>query len=191
MIIDKHTQKAIIEYATSKYPIDPNKNYSFEAAALIEKAAREVGEQIATKFKNDGLTLHEYIKKLDNSEDKGKNLGIDELVELCHRDSVNSGWWNDLETGESLDRNFGEIIALIHSEVSEAMEGHRKNKMDNHLPQFLSAEVEFADALIRIFDACGGFKYRLREAFMAKVEYNRIRADHKIENRKLADGKKY
>ena len=39
----------------------------------------------------------------------------------------NEKWWRDIETGEPLERNVGELIALAHSELSEALEAHRKN----------------------------------------------------------------
>lgn len=68
-----------------------------------------------------------------------------------------------------------EKIALIHSEVSEALEGVRKPKPDDHCPEFTSEEVEMADALIRILDYAGGFDLRLAEAFEAKLAYNATR----------------
>lgn len=42
---------------------------------------------------------------------------------------ANEKWWIDLETGESKQRNVGELLMLATSELAEAMEGHRKNKM--------------------------------------------------------------
>lgn len=65
-----------------------------------------------------------------------------------------------------------EKIALIHSEVSEALEGVRKPGPDAHCPEFTSEEVELADALIRILDYAGGFNIRLSEAMEAKLLYN-------------------
>lgn len=44
---------------------------------------------------------------------------------------------------------------------AEAMEGERKGLMDDHLPHRPMAEVELADALIRLFDYAGGFALRL------------------------------
>jgi NTP pyrophosphatase (non-canonical NTP hydrolase) len=84
----------------------------------------------------------------------------------------------------------GEQVSKIHSEISEAYEGHRKNKMDEHCPEFTSFEVELADALIRILDTAGGLRLRLSQEFEAKMAYNRNRADHKPEARLAEDGKK-
>ena len=53
------------------------------------------------------------------------------------------------------------------------------------------AEVELADAMIRIFDYAAAFGYDLQGAYTEKMAYNALREDHKPENRRLADGKKY
>lgn len=112
------------------------------------------------------------------------------LTNLCHSIAAGCGWWHN-NKGEALYRNFGELIALIHSEISEALEGDRKSKQDEHLPQYTSVEVELADALIRIFDLAGAMNLRLGFAFVDKLIYNMNRADHKIENRMAEGGKKY
>lgn len=112
------------------------------------------------------------------------------LVQDVHARNVKAGWWHDLETGEPKERNAGELIALIHSEVSEALEGVRKNQMDDHLPHRKMEEVEMADAVIRIADYCGGRGLDLGGAIDEKLAYNAKRADHKIENRLKDDGKK-
>lgn len=115
------------------------------------------------------------------------------LKHICHKQAVDAGWWNDLQTGEDLrgKRNFGELIALCHSELSEALEGHRKGAMDEHLPYRTSVEVELADAIIRIFDLAGGFGINVAEALVDKLNYNAQRADHRHENRRMAGGKAY
>lgn len=70
-----------------------------------------------------------------------------------HRD--NAHWWHDPATGERLDRNKGEMFMLMVSELSECMEGERKDLMDDHLPHRKMAEVELADTVIRIMDYSG------------------------------------
>lgn len=116
---------------------------------------------------------------------------LNELVKTCYNASFEAGWHTDLKTGELLDRNKGEMLCLIHSEISEAMEGERKGLMDDHLPNRTMAEVELADALIRICDYAGRFGYDLGGAVLEKLEYNKNRADHKIENRLKDNGKKF
>ena len=116
-----------------------------------------------------------------------KNLN--DYSKQCHDDNMK--WWLDIKTGEPLKRNFGELIALCHSELSEALEGHRKDLMDDKLPNRKMAEVELVDCLIRIFDLAEGFGFDLQGAYEEKRAYNAQRADHKHENRVLPGGKKY
>ena len=108
-----------------------------------------------------------------------------------HVHKLNQTWWHDPETSEKLDRNKGEMLMLIVSEVAEAMEGERKGLMDTYLPHRRMAEVELADVLIRIFDYAGAFGYDLDGAVAEKLVYNANRADHKPENRLKEGGKKW
>ena len=103
----------------------------------------------------------------------------------------NHYWWHDLVTGERIQRNKGELMMLIVSEVAEAMEGARKGLMDDKLPHRTMEEVEMADAVIRILDYCGGFGLNLDGAIQEKLAYNATRADHKPEVRLQEGGKKW
>jgi NTP pyrophosphatase (non-canonical NTP hydrolase) len=104
---------------------------------------------------------------------------------------ANEKWWQDVETGLPVKRNKGELLALIHSEISEALEGERKDLMDDKIPYRKMAEVELVDAIIRILDYAGGFGYDLEGAFWDKMAYNATRHDHKHEARKIAGGKQF
>lgn len=114
---------------------------------------------------------------------------LNTLAEQCHED--NAHWWSDPRTGMRLVRNKGELLMLIVSEISEAMEGERKGLMDTHLPTRLMAEVELADALIRIFDYAGAYSYDLDGAVREKRAYNARRHDHTAEARLAPGGKKW
>jgi NTP pyrophosphatase (non-canonical NTP hydrolase) len=115
--------------------------------------------------------------------------GLNKLAQDCHAD--NQHWWHDPATGEKLERNKGEMLMLMVSEISEAMEGERKGLMDDKLPHRKMAEVELADALIRIFDYAGAYGYDLDGAVAEKRAYNKVRADHKPAARLAAGGKKW
>ena len=116
-------------------------------------------------------------------------MNLNDYANQSHDDNIK--WWYDLETGKLLNRNKGELLCLIHSEISEAMEGERKDLMDDKIPHRRMAEVELADALIRIFDYAGAFGYDLEGAYQDKRAYNQQRLDHKVEARLLHGGKKW
>lgn len=108
-----------------------------------------------------------------------------------------AGWWIDTETGEDVrtwPKKFLNLwiaakLALVHSEVSEGLEGHRKNLPDDKLPHRSMLEVELADAVIRICDLAGGLGIDLGGAIAEKMAFNAKRPDHKLEHRTAAGGK--
>ena len=117
--------------------------------------------------------------------------GIEQATRVCHEAAISVGWWHDVNTGQPLERNKGELLMLIVSEIAEVMEGERKNLMDNHLTHRKAAEVELADTLIRIFDYAGRFNYDLAGAILDKLEYNAQRTDHRPDNRRKEGGKAF
>lgn len=84
---------------------------------------------------------------------------LNDLAKEMH--VANQTWWRDPATGAPLVRNKGELLMLMVSEIAEAMEGERKDLMDDKLPHRQMAEVELADTLIRIFDYAGGHNVNL------------------------------
>lgn len=117
-------------------------------------------------------------------------LLVTQLQNRIHQQNVDMGWWSDLKTGERIQRNTGDLLLLVITEISEAYEGYRKDLMDDHLPHRKMEEVELADAIIRIMDYAGSKGYELGPTILEKVAYNRKRADHKPENRAMPGGKK-
>ena len=115
-------------------------------------------------------------------------LEITKLCDTLYENNLEVGWWDINQN--PLDR-VPEKLCLIHSEVSEALEGDRKNLQDSHLPHRKAFEVELADAVIRIFDLAGATGLDLGMAMKEKLEYNKTRADHKRENRNKIGGKLY
>ena len=110
---------------------------------------------------------------------------------LCHGAAVDSGWWNSLAWRDPDARKHfvAGKLALVHSEVSEALEAFRKDLMDDHLPERKGMEVEMADAVIRILDLAGALHLDVFGAAMEKIRYNATRADHLPANRALPGGK--
>jgi NTP pyrophosphatase (non-canonical NTP hydrolase) len=92
-------------------------------------------------------------------------------AESCHAMMVEKGFWPE----NKQTRNFGEAIALMHSELSEALEGHRKDLQDDHCPEFKSTEVELADLIFRVMDTATGLGLDVIGAFEAKYKYNASR----------------
>ena len=117
------------------------------------------------------------------------------------------GWWQDAVSGmdllEIIHRPQNRVeellgmalvsqkIMLAVSELGEAMEGHRRNRMDDKLPHRKMLEVEIADAIIRLFDLAGGLGFNMDEAISEKLKFNLHREDHKLSNRAKDGGKAY
>lgn len=104
---------------------------------------------------------------------------------------LNDRFYRDLASGQRFERNRAELIALMHSELSEMLEGIRKDENDKHLPHRKSEEVEAADVLIRLLDYCGYRKLDIAGALVEKLSYNATRADHANESRRTIGGKKF
>ena len=91
-----------------------------------------------------------------------QKYSISDFINVCHSIARQKGWWDR-------ERNDAEIIALLHSELSEALEALRNNEPPERIAE------ELADCLIRIFDYCGGRNLDLEKALLEKIKKNRKR----------------
>lgn len=106
-------------------------------------------------------------------ERKTTMTGINEVAKQIHENAVDHGWWDE-------ERGFPEVLALIHSEVSEALEEYRNGRLptevyagNNGKPEGIP--IELADVIIRVLDYCGYAGIDIDAAISQKHEYNRTR----------------
>ena len=93
---------------------------------------------------------------------------INNLIQEIRKINTNNGW-NVLQTEEwANDYKIPAILALIHSEVSEALEAFRKRDKENFYE-------EIADITIRVFDLASGLPFDLEQEIKNKLEKNKQR----------------
>ena len=90
-----------------------------------------------------------------------KGQSLNELAKMCHTIAVEKGFWEK-------ERNIGEALMLIVTELAEAMEAHRHQDKENF-------KEELADTFIRLLDLCGGLNIDIENEITRKSEKNKSR----------------
>jgi len=126
-------------------------------------------------------------------------MNLTELSKKIHQGNRSKGFYDD-------EVNIGEKLALVHSEVSEALEAHRKGHfagLARYRDDLLEAadiegltmqesdiafkesfekyvknsfEDEIADVIIRCLDLCGFMDIDIESHVSLKLNYNKLRA---------------
>ena len=121
------------------------------------------------------------------------SLSLRSLQEAAHRTALDKGWWAPMQDPSAeanhRERSLPEQIALMHSELSEALEEVRKPNarpfyldMDKDKPEGWA--VELADCVIRIMDTCAYYNQDLQGLIEMKMKYNETRP-HRHGNKAL------
>ena len=102
-----------------------------------------------------------------------------QLARLAHATSVNHGFWSDRGAPEQMpmETTLCKVgrIGLMHEELSEAVQGIRKDLMDDKLPHRKMVAVELADCIIRIMDFAAGYNLDVAACLVEKMAYNTTR----------------
>lgn len=153
-----------------------------EAASMLQ-AAKLTGRSIVITQEDVNLLCDALEETTSSFTD------INDLVDAVHKNAVAHGWWEE-------ERTIGELIALCHAELSEALEEARDghpldevrlecdsafgcegepdcNKCGHYKPE--GVPVELADCIIRIMDFFGRYKIDLQAVIDVKMKFNATR----------------
>lgn len=128
---------------------------------------------------NPFKTENDIRAYIEDTVEIAKRFNLNSLANAIHSTAKLKGWWDK-------DRGIPEMIALCHSELSEALEACRKPVMaqSEHIPEFTALEEEIADTIIRLLDMGYSQGCRTGEAIIAKMKFN-LQRPHKHGGKKF------
>ena len=141
-------------------------------------------------MENEKINMNDIRYRPYSDVEERMRGGIEALCYLSSQTAEKAGWYYDQKTGERIERNTGEVLMLMVTELAEGFEAWRRDLMDDKLPHRPGLEVEFADVFLRIADTAKALGLDLGGATVEKNRYNLVREDHKKEARQQAHGKK-
>ena len=137
-----------------------------EAQAELNELLSETVELGREKAEHEARVraMHQALRGIG-----GATVGtLNTLQSMVYDWNAAQGFWASDNTAEK--------IALMHSELSEALEADRKSiTSDDKIPAYTGLEAELADTVIRILDFSGRHNLRLGEAIIEKLAFNTTR----------------
>lgn len=129
-------------------------------AILIERISKILGRNV--KHERMVTAVEALADKVDelNVEIEEKS-DITRYVEESYETAKSKGWYEDASISTKL--------ALIHAEVSEALEADRSGESKERVGE------ELADICIRVFSLSGYLDIDLHKAIRNKMDYNKTR----------------
>ncbi|GEM_PF-778238 len=153
----------IRHYCSTCLVVMIHKTGDYAKAVEDQKQRRELGKPVKPCLdagQDDLLPDPELAEKFVDVTNK--------VSLMIHENAVQKGWWEE-------ERNDGEMLMLVVSELAEGLEALRLDVASDKIPEFHGIEEEVADAIIRLLDFTHSRGWRVAEALLEKMKYNRTR----------------